>query len=45
VHDDGYFDERFAARYDEFAADMFDPALTGPIVDFLADLAGPGRAL
>ena len=44
-HDDGYFDERVAARYDESSADMFDPAVVDPVVDFLADLAGSGRAL
>jgi SAM-dependent methyltransferase len=43
--DDGYFDERVAARYDESAADMFDPAVVDPVVDFLAELAGSGRAL
>jgi SAM-dependent methyltransferase len=45
MHDDGYFDERVAARYDESEADMFDPAVVGPAVDFLAELAGDGRAL
>jgi SAM-dependent methyltransferase len=46
VHDeDGYFDERVAARYDESAADIFDPAVVDPVVDFLAELAGSGRAL
>jgi SAM-dependent methyltransferase len=45
VHDDGYFGERVAARYDESAADMFDPAVVDPVVDFLADLARSGRAL
>jgi SAM-dependent methyltransferase len=45
VHDDGYFDERVAARYDESSADMFDPAMLDPVVDFLAQLAGDGRAL
>jgi SAM-dependent methyltransferase len=46
VHDeDGYFDERVAARYDESAADMFSPAVVDPVVDVLAELAGPGRAL
>jgi SAM-dependent methyltransferase len=46
VHDDdGYFDERVAARYDESAADMFDPAVVDPVVDVLAELAGRGRAL
>ncbi len=43
--DDGYFDERVAARYDESAADMFDPAVVDPVVDVLAELAGGGRAL
>ena len=45
MHDDGYFDERVAIRYDNSAADMFDPAVVDPAVDFLADLAGSGRAL
>jgi len=40
VHaDDGYFDERVAARYDESSADMFDPAVVDPVVDFLVELA------
>jgi len=43
VHDDVYFDERAAAKYDE--SDMFDPAVVDPVVDLLADLAGKGRAL
>jgi SAM-dependent methyltransferase len=43
--EDGYFDERIAARYDESSADMFDPAVVDPLVDFLAELAGTGRAL
>jgi SAM-dependent methyltransferase len=42
---DGYFDERVAERYDESAADMFDPAVVEPVVDFLAELAGDGAAL
>jgi SAM-dependent methyltransferase len=42
---DGYFDERIAARYDEDAASLFDPAVIDSTVDFLADLAGEGRAL
>ena len=42
---DGYFDERVAARYDESAAEMFDPAVVEPVVDFLAERAGSGRAL
>jgi SAM-dependent methyltransferase len=46
VHeDDGYFDERVAARYDESSAEMFDPAVVDPAVDLLAELAGSGRAL
>jgi SAM-dependent methyltransferase len=45
VHDDDYFDEPVAARYDESAAEMFESAVVGPAVDFLADLAGHGRAL
>jgi SAM-dependent methyltransferase len=45
MQDDGYFDERTAARYDESAADMFQPEVVGPVVDFLAQLAGQGRAL
>src|SRR5918992_4978994 len=43
--EDGYFDEGVAARYDESSADMFDPAVVEPVVDFLAELAGAGRAL
>jgi SAM-dependent methyltransferase len=45
VNDDGYFDERIAARYDETSAEMFDPTVVGPVVDFLVDLAVRGRAL
>ena len=43
--DDGYFGERVAARYDESSAEMFDPAVVDPVVDFLVELAGSGRAL
>jgi SAM-dependent methyltransferase len=43
--DDGYFDERVAARYDESSAEMFQPEAVDPVLDFLADLAGSGRAL
>jgi SAM-dependent methyltransferase len=43
--DEIYFDESIAATYDEDSADMFDPAVLDPTVDFLADLAGDGRAL
>ena len=45
MHDDGYFREPVAARYDESSAEMFDPAAVEPVVDFLAALAGTGRAL
>jgi SAM-dependent methyltransferase len=42
---DGNFDEGVAARYDESSADMFEPAVVEATVDFLAELAGHGRAL
>ena len=45
MHDDGYFDERVAARYDESSAEMFDPVVVEPAVDLLVELAGSGRAL
>ena len=37
-----HFDEPVAAGYDEACADMFEPAVVGPTVDFLAALAGDG---
>jgi SAM-dependent methyltransferase len=40
-----HFGERVAARYDESTAELFDPAAVGPVVDFLAGLAGQGAAL
>jgi SAM-dependent methyltransferase len=40
-----HFGERVAERYDESSADMFDPAVVDPAVDFLAGLAGDGAAL
>ncbi len=45
--DDGYFDEHVAARYDESGeiAEMFDPAVVDPVIDFLVEIAGSGRAL
>ena len=43
--DDGYFNERIAARYDETAAGMFDPAVVDPAIGLLAGLAGSGRVL
>ncbi len=39
-----HFGERVAARYDDDPV-MFDPAVVGPTVDFLAGLAGSGAAL
>jgi SAM-dependent methyltransferase len=42
---DGYFDEPVAAKYDESSAEMFEPGVVEPAVDFLAELAGNGRAL
>ena len=45
LDDDGYFNERVAARYDESAAEMFGPAVVEPVIDFLVDIAGSGRAL
>jgi hypothetical protein len=40
-----HFGEQVAARYDEHAAEMFDPGVVEPAVDFLAGLAGEGAAL
>jgi hypothetical protein len=37
--EDGYFDERIAARYDESSAEMFDASAVDPVVDLLAELA------
>lgn len=42
---DDYFGEDIAARYDEGTADLSTPEVIDPVVDFLADLAGNGRAL
>jgi SAM-dependent methyltransferase len=39
------FGEAVAASYDENSADMFEPSVVEPTVDFLADLAGDGAAL
>jgi SAM-dependent methyltransferase len=44
-NEDGYFDERAAARYDEQSVDMFEPGAVDPVVEVLAKLAGGGRAL
>ncbi|MQA87355.1 MAG: methyltransferase domain-containing protein [Streptosporangiales bacterium] len=43
--EDGYFGESVAATYDESAADMFQPDVVDATVEFLAGLAGSGRAL
>ena len=39
------FDERVAPTYDAGSAHMFEPAVLGPTVDVLHELAGDGRAL
>ena len=43
--EDGWFGEAVASRYDSPGTGMFDPAVLEPTVDFLAELAGNGRAL
>jgi len=45
VHDDGFFDEDIATDYDRRSPEMFDEAILGPAVDFLAELANGGRVL
>jgi SAM-dependent methyltransferase len=40
-----YFDERIAEGYDAASAEMFEPEVVEPVVSFLAELAGHGRAL
>ena len=40
-----FFDDRMAQRYDESCGDRTEPAVLGPTVDLLAELAGDGRAL
>jgi hypothetical protein len=40
-----HFDTDIAAQYDADAIAMFDPAVIGPTIDALADLAGDGAAL
>jgi len=45
MDEDGYFGEHVAATYDESSDTMFDPAVVEVAVDFLAELAGDGRAL
>src|SRR5215218_4407795 len=39
------FGEAVAASYDEDSADMFQPSVLDPTVEFLAELAGDGAAL
>jgi SAM-dependent methyltransferase len=39
------FDETVASTYDADSADLFEPSAVEPVVDFLAALAGDGRAL
>src|SRR6266516_6292397 len=39
------FDEWMAQRYEALWPELFDPAVVEPAVNFLADLAGRGRAL
>jgi hypothetical protein len=36
--EDGHFGESVAATHDETSDKMFEPAVVGPTVDFLADL-------
>jgi len=43
--DDGRFDERVAATYDDYRDAMFTAEVVEPTVDFLAALVGDGRAL
>jgi SAM-dependent methyltransferase len=40
-----YFDEKVASTYDRDSGPQFSPAVVGPMVDFLAELAGDGAAL
>jgi len=35
-----HFGEEVAPWYDETSADMFEPAVVEPVVEFLAELAG-----
>jgi SAM-dependent methyltransferase len=43
--DEAYFGERVAAAYDKASGGVFDPAVVGPAVEMLAQLAGDGAAL
>ena len=40
-----YFGEPVAQRYDASTADLFDPEIVNPVVDFLVDLSVDGTAL
>ena len=42
---ENHFGEEVASRYDESSADMFEPDVLDPAVEFLAGLAGDGAAL
>ena len=44
-HDDGYFDERVAATFDDNYDYQNEATVVEPMVDLLAELAGDGRAL
>jgi SAM-dependent methyltransferase len=44
-HDPASYGERMAPVYEQLHAKLFDEAVVGPAVDFLAELAGPGPAL
>lgn len=39
--DNGYYGGSVAARYDESSSDMFAPAVVDPVLDVLAEMAGP----
>ena len=45
MDEDGFFDERIAATYDESSAEESDPAVVDPVVDFLMERVGSGRVL
>jgi SAM-dependent methyltransferase len=42
---ENHFGEAVAATYDDDSADMFEPSVVEPTVEFLAELAGDGAAL
>jgi SAM-dependent methyltransferase len=43
--EDGYFDERVAAAYEEASPELFAPEAVDPAVDFLLERAANGRVL